>query len=351
MEKPNNLISLDVLRALAASFVLFFHHNIGGLLETATGVKEFNIINTIGAKYAVPIFFILSGYCIELSVRNASRAGKKFHLLDFYKKRFRRIYIPYLFSLFLAIALNFFSEPTIKLTTKDFLYHLFMIHGFSEQYFNTINIVFWTLTIELSFYFLYPSYFYLNKKISTTKTLIIISTVSAISTYFCSFYLPNKVAFFFPVNIFIAWCFGCALYDCFQKSEWINRSKLLLKYLLASLVPLGIVSLFRRETLEISNYNLIIIAMGIVLIIFLSFEKYFNSKYLVVRIFVLIGLSSYSLYLIHQPIINFKIYLLEFIKVPLLRNLLHLIWIPMIYVLAYAMYVYIEKPYSQSKNK
>jgi len=97
--------SLDTWRGLACLMVVVFHATYGavGVQTGPTGVWGV-VVSVIRRLWlGVPIFFVISGYCIAAScapvrLRNGSVAG-------YFVRRFRRIYPPYWAALGLTAAL------------------------------------------------------------------------------------------------------------------------------------------------------------------------------------------------------------------------------------------------------
>ncbi|MBD2357544.1 acyltransferase [Tolypothrix sp. FACHB-123] len=93
-KEHNRNVWLDTLRGIAASWVVIFHLN-----EVIP--KEDNFyFHFVGLGYlGVPIFFIISGYCIYLTARRSNS------IFEFYLRRLRRIYPPYILSIFIVISI------------------------------------------------------------------------------------------------------------------------------------------------------------------------------------------------------------------------------------------------------
>lgn len=279
--KSSKLISLDIFKALAASFVFFFHHNIGYLLAERTGYSFLSIIDTIGSTYAVLVFFILSGFCIELSFRNTLKSKGKLDLFSFYKRRINRVYFPYLFALIFSICVNYLTIPNYTLGLKDLVSHLLVSQEFSTTYFFTVNVIFWTIAIELAFYLLYPLYSYSKILLGEIGALGFITVVSSLSTTLFSYFTHSSYyAKYSPTNLFIGWCFGCELFHLHQlhnkREQFIN----LIKISSITLLPLFIIYSLFAENKTTIIYNLIIIACGFVLLFFIRMEHHLIKKML-----------------------------------------------------------------------
>ncbi len=106
---------------------------------------------TLG-RYGVAVFFAVSGFCIHLSYVRQPGWG------PFWIRRFFRIYPPYLIPMLLLGILepwrvrhSFGVGDAIQLGS-----HLLLVHNFSEFTLFGINGSFWTIAVEVQLYALYP---------------------------------------------------------------------------------------------------------------------------------------------------------------------------------------------------
>ena len=128
-EKNRNL-TIDGLLAIAALFVLFHH-----VLGWTKG--DWGSLGAVG----VMLFFLISGYCITLSL---SALGTK-PISTFLVRRFSRLYPTYWIA---VIFSAFMVSPSPSL--QQILYNLSMF----QKAFGVIDVsgVFWTLFLEIIFY-------------------------------------------------------------------------------------------------------------------------------------------------------------------------------------------------------
>ena len=139
---------LDCLRGLAATSVVFFH-----LWQMRRGIDNLYDRAASFGWLGVPVFFVVSGYCIYVA------SAKIKNPQTFFLKRFLRIYPPYLASLFVVcsiIAVRVFLTGTNDITVlprsyEGFIYILALLTEPVTSV-KAINWVYWTLTVELSFY-------------------------------------------------------------------------------------------------------------------------------------------------------------------------------------------------------
>jgi peptidoglycan/LPS O-acetylase OafA/YrhL len=130
-------MNFDYIRLFLASVVLFSHV---GLLEFLPNQHRW-----FGGSLAVMFFFCISGYLITLSAQNSSS------LQSYALKRIRRIYPP-IVLVAIVIAIFYRNDPAKFLSAFNLL--LFQDHnGLSNVYSHG---AFWTLVVEVQFYFLAP---------------------------------------------------------------------------------------------------------------------------------------------------------------------------------------------------
>ena len=167
---------LEPLRGLAAVWVLLFHYEFSDSFQTAApGLHAFCKLGEL----AVPMFFVISGYCIAASARSAIKKDEP--AIRFLVRRLRRIFPPYWASIAVVAALPFVIELIASLKSGHFvapsaenlnygflkydivdwfqvttLTRVFAVVPGAEKLhfkFTTINAVYWSLAIELQFYF------------------------------------------------------------------------------------------------------------------------------------------------------------------------------------------------------
>lgn len=353
MYKQQSLVSIDILRAIAALGVFYYHQHIGATLAHYTGVSWLQATDSFGAVYAVPLFFLISGYCIHLSNIKYLKKSQALPLKEYYRRRFLRIYPPYLAALVFSIAVNFVTDPNASIGKADLFAHIFLLQGFTVAYFNTINVVLWTISVEMAFYILYPIFYYLRSRYTLNHALLFALGVSCISILFFSIKggmsNPERFCVF---NIWFAWCSGAFLadkmvldYEGIKKPIYkILYGAIFLAFILTKIPP--------PSKIQLIDYQLDIIIWTGPLIIMIKSEKWFaNSHSFILKLFSAIGLSSYSLYLFHEPLIALKNYLAHVFLPPKLQPAGILIGFLLIPLITWFSYLYIEKPFLARKRK
>lgn len=346
------IIAIDLLRALAALAVFSYHSRLGSGLAIYTGISYFALPDALGATYAVPLFFLISGYCIHASNIKYLKANRPLPLKEYYRRRFLRIYPPYFVALVFAVAVNYFITND-QLTVLDGVVHFFSLQGFTIPYFNTINLVLWTISVELAFYAIYPVFYYIRFKYNLNCALAFTFIISCLAiAYFTlkgDYSVPERFCVF---NLWFAWCVGAYLADKKMLST-TNFSKpmypVLYLVILCCLVYLN----YTNSALSIIRDQLDILVWTAPMIFLLSKEDWLRRRQhtWIIRIFAAIGLSSYSLYLLHEPLIalkNFLVHKFFPVSFQLTGVALGILVIP---VVAWYSYYYIEKPFIHQKSR
>ena len=172
--KPRiHLNHLDGLRALAAVYVTIFHAKcmVWPMDNTPLGELRKFVSWSMYGHWSVCIFIVLSGYCLMLPVVNSPDITLRGGLVGFMKRRARRILPPYYFALILSLLLIWTSigsvtgtawDRSLPVTFHSIISHLTLTHNlffFKDQSINDysqINYPFWSVAVEWQIYFTFP---------------------------------------------------------------------------------------------------------------------------------------------------------------------------------------------------
>lgn len=123
----------------------------------------------------VAVFFVVSGFCIHFSfARRPDWRG-------YFRRRFFRIYPPYLAVLLFFALLC----PTSRLRFASWqdagqlLSHIGLLHNLGETTFFGINPSFWSIAVEAQLYLLYPFLLSLARRFTWPRALLILGLVEA----------------------------------------------------------------------------------------------------------------------------------------------------------------------------
>ena len=107
----------------------------------------------------VSLFFFTSGFCIHLSFLNNSN----FSVLKFYRRRFWRIYPPYILAV-IAFSILSHIDITSFNGAVQLLSHIFLVHNLLPlSFYSGINPSFWSIGTEAQLYLMYLLMLYLRK--------------------------------------------------------------------------------------------------------------------------------------------------------------------------------------------
>jgi peptidoglycan/LPS O-acetylase OafA/YrhL len=330
-KSKTRLISIDVLRGLAALVILLFHARsilwVG--LEKTWQDNKFNNINVdIFLSYlsaplkfgglAVTLFFVLSGYCIHRRGAKllAENPNAQIKWLNFITKRIWRIYPTYIVALIVTALVDWYLLTNNSFTLDEslilqlqnnslsvFLASLLSLQGIIAPYFGC-NGVFWTLGIIFHFYLVYPLLFIVSRKhgaITALKVSFIVSLIYLIldSILGLTNMLPYRGAFnpiFLPY--WFTWTFG------FYIAEVEIGRAILPKYFRLIFV-LSILMLFLAQLLKINEIILLSSTYVFGIVIYYSVTPKGNKFYdfWLGKFLAWIGMFSYSIFAFHVPLI------------------------------------------------
>ena len=173
IEKPRiRLDYLDGMRALAAIYVVLFHVYAKFLSDEAwwgghaPGMPSVTRMLAEG-RWAVDVFIVLSGYCLMLPVARSPALRLEGGFLPYMKRRAIRIlpayYAALLFSIGLLLLAHLMGQRAVAareisgdLGLMPILSHLLMVQNLEFDWANRINAPMWSVATEWQIYFLLP---------------------------------------------------------------------------------------------------------------------------------------------------------------------------------------------------
>lgn len=309
---PNSRInSLDLIRGIAVLGVFCFH-SVGegcwreqlpwsGMFRSFAVSKWFLMALplTIGSS-GVAVFFALSGFCIHLSFRRSPGWW------NYAVRRFFRIYPPYLF----ALLVFSFLYPVIRLAFErredviQFMSHLFLVHNLSQLTFSGVNPAFWSIAVEVQLYALYPLLLLMAWRMGWRRAILALCVLEILIRTAC--YIASAHGIQVP-----RWASDSPLTYCFSWSvgayvaeAYLNNAKM--PFANWSIPVMLAVSIGSRFISVLASYEFLFFSLttAVVLSRILdgtaapSLVPGFVSRHL-----SLAGTWSYTIYLIHSPLI------------------------------------------------
>ena len=336
---------VDTLRAVAVLAVIIYHAKI----------YLFGNLIFAGGFIGVDIFFIISGYLITSIILKELIEKQSFSFKNFYIKRARRILPALLFVMLISIPFSWaylFPDDLISFS-KSILYSL----GFgSNFYFHFTGLEYgspegllkpflhtWSLSVEEQYYILFPIGLVAVFKFFR-KHLIYFLLISFIASLLLADWgSKNYISANFYFLHARIWELILGSLIAYYEIKIGHRGQ---NKILCQVLPiLGIILIsysffsFDSQTFH-PSFHTLIPAIGVAFILWFTHKDNFVLKILSNKLFVKVGLISYSLYLWHYPIFSFANHTGVFFN----NNLGKLILILITFILSIFTYYFIEQP-------
>ena len=350
--KPKYRLEIDGLRAIAVVAVILYHAQI-----TIFGHQPFK-----GGFIGVDIFFVISGYLITSIILKELVTTGSFSFKHFYKRRIRRILPALLFVMlvFLPFAWRYLLPSSFVDFSKFILYSLsfssnFYFHYSGQQYGAESGLLkpflhTWSLSVEKQYYILFPIILLVIFKYFRKYLLTILVIALIISLQIADWSSKNypSVSFYFLHTRMWELLAGSILaYFEITLGHRSKNKKLNLILPSVGLFLIGHSILFFNDKMFHPSFYTLSPIIGVCLIIWFSYKDEIITKILSTKLFVGIGLMSYSLYLWHYPIFAFA-RITEFAQGSLFNKLLLGIIIILVSIFSY---YFIERPARNKDNK
>lgn len=252
----------------------------------------------------VPVFFVVSGFCIHLSYQRATDKS----VSVFYLKRFFRIYPPYLVALLVFSFLppwNYIPLNSLECVTQ-FLSHLFMVHNYGERTFYGINSTFWSVAVESHLYLIYPLLLAIVHRAGWKTALAITVTTEIGLRGFAAFQFAssdNHAPYWMigaPVFYWFSWSIGAAAADAWLKRIPLPFHRVPIWFFPALMV---LTSFFK----PLAMFSFVFASLATVSIIRFLLDRKSRPGALhegwCLRHLGFVGTVSYSIYLLHFPVV------------------------------------------------
>lgn len=274
----------------------------------------------------VAIFFVVSGFCIHFSFHQHGRDWR-----SFFVRRFFRIYPPYFFAVILFGVFANSSRLDFSIRQIDWyqlIVHLLLIHNVDPYSFFTINSSFWSIAVEIQLYLIYPVLLMLVAKLGWRRALILVAgceiltggiqgTLGVIygidgieelgkqqSLWHLFYYIAAS-----PLAFWFSWSLGAVIADAYLEKRALPLAK-------SSLFLWLVLAVGSNFIKPLSPFCFLLFAVSTATAI----SKLLSGARPGIRIpdfclkhLRLSGIWSYSIYLLHQPLIGIGISILVMI--------------------------------------
>lgn len=276
--------SIDLIRAVAILSVLLYHY-------TARYTNDYLLWHYTGFQFTygylgVELFFILSGYCIYLTI-SRSRS-----LVDFFAKRLSRLWPALIIAATITfLVVHTFGLPGRGTSVIKYLSNLLFLNVLTDHY---VDGAYWSLTIEVKFYLWFGLLYFLNKKhVAKLWAYFTLAGMAASGiALVTSHYAPISDVFQFLAGWVLIYPYavwflvGITIYE-WEWRSWSQRALLL--------APAGIGLLISAYGNQMEALILLGCIIGSILVIPMR-------NLTIPGPIRFIGLISYPLYLVHQNV-------------------------------------------------
>jgi peptidoglycan/LPS O-acetylase OafA/YrhL len=272
---------VDALRGIASLAVVLFHSIEGRHVNDVMQSLPAWLATVLGhGDLGVAIFFVLSGFVIAHSLRtnNMTPSG----IGRFMLKRSIRLDPPYWVAIAIAISFSILAtkivpgRPPDNFSVGQVIAHLFYVQGLLG--FENINPVFWTLCLEIQFYFVFA-------------VLLLFPRWCFVPAFLLSLLWPLGYGPPIPQGLFLTHWFGFLL-GVISYWAWQEKQYRWLFALYAT--PIGVAALLKHD-----QFALVCVLTSTTLLLASIDGRMGLGDW---RWLQFLGTISYSLYLVHNPI-------------------------------------------------
>jgi len=371
---------LDGVRGIAAIYIVIFHiygEIFGSLSEAESAEIPYLIQAALSllnhGMVSVAIFILLSGYCLMIPVARSTNGQLKKGLLTFFKRRARRILPPYYAALSLSLLLTAlipkelmpdtgglwnYGQPSF--TPGVLISHLLLLQNLSNDWTGKIDPPMWSVALEWQIYFLFPFLLLpVWRRFGVIYTLAV-GGLSALGVYKILHYNQHYwYVFLFTlgmVGAVIGFSKKPSILLCKERIPWDLLS--ILFFICWTTIPILPEINIIKPWLNPAVTDILLGAAMTCLLIsctrfitegkktrFRSILDLFESRWVVG-----LGIFSYSLYLVHAPILAIvHLYLGELYMSPIPKLLTIItLALPMCLLGAYTFHLIFEKRFMNS---
>ena len=336
---------IDGLRTIAVLPVIIYHAQ---LSTSSAPILP-------GGFFGVDVFFVISGFLITSMILKEQLSTGSFSLLNFYERRARRL-LPGLLIVLLATlpaawvllqptALINFSESLIAsiLFGSNIYWHYSLQEYGADSALYQPLLHTWSLAVEEQYYIVFPllllaifrwmkSYLVLLLSIGFLASLLFAQWYTRIDQSFSFYMLPGRIW-----ELLLGATLACSMNSFSDRLE----PPVIRRFLPAA----GLVMLFYSfASIDFEaghpGFVTLLPVLGTALIIRYANARDIVTRLLSTRMFVWVGLISYSLYLWHYPIFSFSLIAGLSQTLPM-----KLVYILLTFALSILGYFVVEKPF------
>ena len=235
-----------------------------------------------------------------------SYLNKKIKFIEFIKKRWTKIYIPYIIVVFISFLCHWMYLGNDRLSA--FISHIFLYKMFIPKYEESFGIQFWFISTIIQFYLLFIPMCKLKEKIDNNKLFLSMGLLISVFWWIICYVLnvsDIRVWNSFCLQYIWEFSFGMVLADEFKKGK-IYKIYILQLFFVA-VVGLGLQAGLAMYSDKFKLFNDIPALFG-----YSALSLLLMNIKLIKKVCVIISKFSYELFLIHILVFKTVFQIIQF---------------------------------------
>jgi peptidoglycan/LPS O-acetylase OafA/YrhL len=324
------LAYIDGLRATAALMVLVTHAwafsgapalsvKLGGATLLLSAIPAVGYVG-------VSLFLVLSGFCLMWPFACDPAYRDRMPAMAFWKRRAQRI-VPAYFASMVVVGGLLWMEHSLnargvwpqqrleRMSVGDVLPHLLFVHNLSAHHVSTINGSYWSLALEFQLYLLFPLLFEAARRWGVVKVIVFVLIAELSFRLWLERAFPaeslSAYEFVLPKSVFGRWLdFACGMGAAVfvarsRESATAAQAKWRWPLAIATIGALmGAFAMAYRGGMSYAVADVLWSLGFAALVCWGAYEGTVVHRMLSWRWLTGIGVMSYSLYLLHQPLME-----------------------------------------------
>ncbi len=365
MDKPTGtkprLDYIDGVRGLAAIYIVIHHLflNLYPVIWHPEAKAAFNAAWWAPAAgwlllghYAVGAFIVLSGYCLMMPVaRDGALRGD---WQGFYTRRLARILPTYYAAIVFCLLVDYFGHVGGHIRFKDVVVHAFLINNWLSN--DAINGAFWFIATQAQLYLLFPALVWLRFRLGAVWATLALVAVSMAAFQIWHDVLPWSTCVHYVGLLAIGMLVAEIVFSPDARWAPVKGHDAWGPLSATALISLSVISTVRFD--DIMAWERLVgwadLLVGILtagaLVVAAKSAANPLRRVLEWKPLVSVGTFSYSLYLIHGPLLIMVRNHLPYVTNNNVAAIMCLIVTPACFVIGYGFYLLFEKPLGASKK-
>jgi peptidoglycan/LPS O-acetylase OafA/YrhL len=348
---------LDGLRGAAALFVVIHHSWLAVFPAFPRNTGPWYVGWMLYGQLAVAVFIVVSGFSLALApLRHGGRLPRGFRA--FIRRRFWRIVPPYWASLVLStIVAGFLVQPHISVhgLEKAFLVHGLLLQDIVGS--AAPNGAFWSIAIEWQIYFVFPLILWVGLRYGLRNAVLLtvaaVLAVHGLSRFNISFSKVDRLVPQF-LALFAIGVFAVHLGAREDGERLRSRLTALGAVLLGGFLALAVV---KGSVWMVANYFWIDLLFGtaVACLMAVMYDGGLTPlrRVLASRAGVGLGAFSYSIYLLHAPLVGIAhqyVFGPMHLAPMLTLGLILVLGVPVILAICYGFHLVFESPFMNNRG-